>query len=265
MKESKIHRRANFSGVKFEKLADFSECCFYKINFINIKLNDANFLHLSSLLNGHKDLLDKDNFENRESIRLIKAHFEKQNNIRESNKYFTIEQEKYLEDLDLNNSLEPNKNHTRFVLYLNKYISYFSTDWIRPLLVIFIFGFIASFFYNLIPLPEKTNIVLFSNNSNILWWSTGGFLFSILFYIIYLSKEWWLFIMLILVYIILLISIPETRSLTNDISKLINPLNIFKSKDYFEHIAPYGMFVKLIMVTLIYQFIVAFRQNTRRK
>ncbi|OYY30669.1 MAG: hypothetical protein B7Y63_05235, partial [Sulfurovum sp. 35-42-20] len=56
----------------------------------------------------------------------------------------------------------------------------------------------------------------------------------------------------------------EARDISNDISKLINPLNIFKSEDYFEHIAPYSLFVKAIVATLIYQFIVAFRQNTRR-
>jgi len=136
----------------------------------------------------------------------------------------------------------------------------------------FIFGFLATFIYNLFPIPTNDDIkILFytkdglPTTKDILFWSAGGFVYGILAYLFYYFKEWILFSLLVLSYICMLIFIPDIRYISNDISKLINPLNIFKAKDYFEHIAPYGMFVKLIMSVLIYQFIMAFRQNTRRK
>jgi uncharacterized protein YjbI with pentapeptide repeats len=261
IKEAKIHKKANFWGAKFEKLADFSECSFHKINFINIKLNDANFLHLSSLVNDVKVLLNKDNFENRESARLIKAHFEKQNNITEANKYFQIEQDLYIDELKDKESIEPNKLATKFVLYLNKFVSNFGTDWIRPLLVMFIFGFFASFFY----IVFSSTPTILNTSKDILFWTGGGFAVSIVIYLLYHYKEWKFLTFTVISYIGLLYFSQDFRLISNDISKLVNPLNIFKSKDYFEYIAPYGMIVKLIMSTLIYQFIMAFRQNTRRK
>ena len=57
----------------------------------------------------------------------------------------------------------------------------------------------------------------------------------------------------------------NSTHMVNDIALIMNPLNMFKSKDYFEHIAPFGMFVKLVISVLLYQFIMAFRNNTRRK
>lgn len=136
----------------------------------------------------------------------------------------------------------------------------------------FIFGFLAAFIYNLFPIPTNDDIKILFHTKNglptakdILFWCAGGFVYGILAYLFYYFKTWILFGLLVLSYICMLIFIPDIRSISNDISKLINPLNIFKAKDYFEHIAPYGMFVKLIMSVLIYQFIMAFRQNTRRK
>ena len=235
--------------------------------YVGINLENSHFIHAKflNLQNKQGKNLYKENFSNKESARIIKDHFEKQNNITEANKYFALEQNKYLEELK--ESIYENNYKDFLVVWLNKYVSYFGTDWIRPLLVIFIFGFLASLLYNLpIFLPkDPKDMKLFTEFKNIIPWTWAGLWYSIMIYIFYHYKKWLCLFSSIIIYVILLIFIPELRAFTNDMSKLINPLNIFKSKDYFEHIAPYGMFVKLIMATLIYQFIMAFRQNTRRK
>jgi len=249
----------NFSNATFEEI-DATNMSFNKLNIQNIKFNQSKFLGLSGYENDQKVTIRKKHFENKESSRLIKAHFEKENNIIEANKYFQIEQELYIEQLKKEEPTDKNKWKNLFVLYLNKYVSNFGTDWIRPLLVMFIFGYLASLCFAF--LQHSTEGINFTNSKLLLF---GAFLYSLLVYYFYHKKLWVAFTASILVFISLLMGDTHLREISNDISKLINPLNIFKSKDYFEHIAPYGMFVKLIMATLIYQFIIAFRQNTRRK
>ena len=68
------------------------------------------------------------------------------------------------------------------------------------------------------------------------------------------------------------------QNTNNKVITLLNPLNVFnqdliyitkdkvyKNINYFESIALYGVIVKAITITLIYQFIISFRNSTRRK
>lgn len=251
---------ADFRAVNTTKLINFSDISFLTIDIEDSDFSRTSYLRMHTKKNDKSLPLSVANFRNKESARLIKAHFEKQNNIAESNKYFKIEQELYLKELKKSNYIE-HQTATKFVLYLNKFISDFGTDWIRTLFVMFSFGFITSFFY--LFLLEKPTLL--SNTNNTLLWLGIGLSTSIVLYSSYHRKLWWVLGITFTSYIILIFMIPDLRLISNDISKLVNPLNIFKTKDYFEDIAPYGMFVKLIMATLIYQFIIAFRQNTRRK
>lgn len=253
--------------TKFKEL-HFMDLTFSKLNLESIIFENATFLNLhgsqKSQKGTHKLIeLNKNNFSNKESARILRDYFESKRDITESNTYFPIEQELYIEELK-SSVLIPHRNKTLAVLYLSKYISYFGMDYIRPLLVMFIFGFFSTFIYNLpFILPEK--ILLFeTTQNNVLLYSFGGMLLSSAIYWYYHTKDKFIYILLG-VYLFFLIILPEFRSINNDMVKLVNPLNIFKSTDYFEHIAPYGLFVKAIVATLIYQFIVAFRQNTRRK
>ena len=52
-----------------------------------------------------------------------------------------------------------------------------------------------------------------------------------------------------------------------DFNRAINELDKIKTIDinYFEKIALYGVIIKGIAVTLIYQFIISFRNSTRKK
>ena len=289
---------AHFENTICKETINFSKIKFSSIKFFNSEFKNSHFLGIANIntretlkhykkipniyfdveyyknkekvfkaINKDVTLPNKMNFTDKETARIIKSNFEKQNNITEANKYFRIEQELYLYELKYKKSFEENRVSIKTILYLNKFVSNFGTDWIRPIFVMFSFGFLASFLY-----------ILFSNNptlfifeqypittKDILLWTGGGFFISIVIYLLYYYKKWWLLILFLSGYIGILIFNQDLRLITNDISKLINPLNIFKGKEYFEDIAPYGMFVKLIMATLIYQFIMAFRQNTRRK
>ena len=249
----------SLANIHVNKLFEFWNNKISKVDFLGSTL--GNIVFENNLNIEDNSSLNQNNFENKESASLIKTHFDKQNNITEANKYFVIEQELYLQKLNNRTSLEPNKSSTKFVLYLNKYVSNFGTDWIRPFLVIFIFGYLSSLGYGF--LQEGSENINFTNSKLLLF---SAFLYSLLIYYFYHKKLWVALIASILVFFSLLMGDIHLRELSNNISKLINPLNIFKPKaNYFASIAMYGMLVKLGMSVLIYQFIMAFRQNTRRK
>lgn len=235
-----------------------------KIDLKRTFIKEANFLAIhgtkKTLDKPLKIPLDKTHVANKESARILKVVFENQHNIPESNKYFKIEQDLYLDEL-IKSKTEPNKFSNLAVLYLNKYVSYFGTDWIRPLLVMFIFGFLASLGYGFI---ENHNLNISFSNSKLLLFL--ALLYSLLVYYFYHKQLFVAFVASIIVFYSILFDNTYLYEMYNNITKLINPFNIFKPQaNYFKDIAMYGMLVKLIMATLIYQFIMAFRQNTRRK
>ncbi len=254
-------KKVSFRGCESQNIFHFTHIAFYKIDFIGSYFNNSDMLNLKAVEYSNLVALNKAHFENKESARIIKAQFEKQNNVSEANKYFKIEQELYLQELQDKESLEPNKENTEFVLYLSKYVSDFGIDWVRPILVMFIFGYLASLGYGLF--QNGTESINFTNSKLLL---LGAFLYSLSVYYFYHKKLWVALIASIIIFNSLLLGDSHLRDISNDISKLINPLNIFKAKvNYFENIAIYGMLVKLGMSVFIYQFIMAFRQNTRRK
>lgn len=256
------YKELDFTYSRSEDFIDFSNSNINNIDLEHTRFNSAGFLNLNGL-NVHKEIsvLNKSNFANKESARLIKAHFEKENNITEANKYFQIEQDLYIEQLKTEKTADNNKWKNLFVLYLNKYVSYFGTDWVRPLLVIFSFGYLSSLVYGF--LQMGTEDINFINSKPLL---LGGFVYSIFVYYLYHKKLMVGLIASIVVFFSILMDNPNLIEMSNDISKLINPLNIFKPKaNYFVNITMYGMLVKFGMSVLIYQFIMAFRQNTRRK
>jgi len=251
---------ADFSTSVCKDFIDFSEVSLGELNLENTRYNKSSFLGLhGSNSDIHADPISKENLKNKESARIIKANFESLKNNNEANKFFAIEQELYIDELK--KGFPPSKHALKnlFVLYLNKYVSFFGTDWMRALLSIFIFGFVASLGYDLL-INEHD---LFVTLHHTLYLSIG-LVYSIIFYISYNLKSLYFFIFLVGIYSVTLIISSEIRLISNDMSKLINPLSIFKGQDYFIDIAPYGIFVKVVTAALIYQFIVAFRSQTKR-
>ncbi len=253
-----------FVFAVFLKRFNMGNASFSKIHLEGMDFSQANLLGLKGL---HKQEISEDNFVNKESARLIKSHFETEKNIIESNKYFRLEQELYLDELKDQESMHTNKLITKVVLYLNKFVSDFGTDWVRPLIVMIIFSFFVSFVYNLFDIPKDINIFLNISQSDRLLYSLGGFLLFFGLYLVYHFKKNILIMCCLSLVLITgwILYISNSTKMVNDIALIMNPLNMFKSKDYFEHIAPFGMFAKLVISVLLYQFIMAFRNNTRRK
>lgn len=239
---------ANFRGVSFDEWVSFNNITVYKtldftysrtndfIDFSDSKINNIDlehsrfdsigFLHIKGLDKNKNEIpLTKKHFANKESARLIKAHFEKQGNITEANKYFVIEQEKYIEELkDKANVTEADKMIKRVPLYLNKYISNFGTDWVRATAVLFVFAVLSNLIY-------------------------GSFNDKLVFIFPLDSSNW----------------VENIKDYLNTLVKMINPLNAFKAKDnIFKGYEAFGAIVRIISAAIIYQIIIAFRQFTRR-
>jgi uncharacterized protein YjbI with pentapeptide repeats len=271
-----FEKKASFYRARFYDYSSFKDATFYdevdfentvskdifffhnvklgKISLIGSHLENANFLRLKDK---DKKVLQKDNFQNKDSVRLIKAQYEKENNTTEVNWSFPLEQEFYLDLLKKEKSYYANKNINKISLLIYKYVSNYGTDWVRVLIVLFGFGFLASFGYSFL---EKCQY--FESHR---MWFVIGIVFSILLYWLYLNIEV-LFISFIIYYILFFLISSDLRVLENSIATLINPLNIFKqNKEYFENIVIYGIFVKAVVSTLIYQFVVSFRNSTKRK
>ena len=272
-KQSNFQDTVTFENSRCKEFFDMSDTSFFYLNLDNAFFSKTSYLRIHGWDNEvYEDIglepISSKHIATKETARIIKVHFEQKKNSSEANTFFAIEMDKNrdeLEDYADNPFFSFFTNQDYFVLTVNKYISDFGTNWIRPLLVMFMFGFLSAFVYALIEIPkdmDSSNILL--QSKDVLFLTFTGFIFSLLGYLLHIFREIILFIIVIILSIIILFLSPELRSINNDISKLINPLNIFKGKDYFDHIAPYGMLVKLIMSVLIYQFIMAFRQKMRR-
>lgn len=124
-------------------------------------LDKSSFPHASYLrLAGwdkdiHEDIarerLTEKHIQSKETARIIKAHFDKQNNITESNIYYPIEMEKYRKEIlyeDINPFMNFFLNKNYFVTTISKYVSNFGTDWIRVLLWIIIFSITILIFHD---------------------------------------------------------------------------------------------------------------------
>jgi hypothetical protein len=196
------------------------------MSLIGFKADNAIFIDIKGLdENDNEVVINKNNFTNKESARLIKKKKKKQGNITEANKYFVIEQEKYIEELRSKENITEGGKWTKLIpLYANKCISNFGTDWARAVLFLFIFAVL----------------------SNLIYGSFNDKLVSV--FSLDLSK--W---------------IEITKDYLNTLTKMVNPLNAFKAKDnIFENYEFFGAIVRVTSAVIIYQIIVAFRQFTRR-
>ena len=205
--------KALFRGAVCKDLIQFSGAQISSLDLETSRFDDASYLHLHGVgqQGGKPTLLSGRHFPNKESARHIKAHFEKQNNITEANKYFVIEQSLYLDEL-ISEDWWSHKGRI-FTLALHKLISNSGTSWIKVLLWILLFSLLVLVLHDGFPYDKET-----------------------------------------------LLNIP------NRAVDLINPMNIFKrGYTLYEGQAFWGMVVRVIAMYLIYQFMMAFRQDTRRK
>lgn len=235
---SEFSKQILFKYVRFNSLALFNETKIYNLHFeSSFFQKESNFLNMDV------------NVETRETARIIKDSFEKQNNIIEANKFYALEMKKREEELN-----QEGWSEDKFIFMLHRITSEHSQNWFLSLRWILIFSFIYAL-YN--------QVVLTTNYWGVL---VGLLLISplIINFSIDFSKksprEKCLNYINIFLYflLVLILSLKEFNSqplidVINPLSKPINDVTL-------------DMFIfKVIIAYLIYQFIVSVRQNTRRK
>ena len=275
--ESKFYKYVTFENTSSLQIFNFYKVSIKKIDLIGSHFQKPIFLALTDI---DEYILKKDNFENKETVRILKDIFEKENNFSEANIYYPIEQEFLIDLLKDNKTSFPNKKLNLLSLYIHKYVSNFGTDWFRVLLVMIIFGILVGIIYNFFPILNAYPCL---NNENF-------YLLILLFFSILLYYAYYTFkhnnikyvflsysIVFLFIFLIKIKNLTSLKDISNYIIQLINPLNLFnadfyyyccgyyKHVNYFEEFALVGVIVKAVTIALIYQFIIAFRNYTRRK
>lgn len=280
-KES-CYEKVDFENATFEKLADFYRTKFYKVNFERAYFKeiavfsetefycDVNFKYTKffgksifrdTVITGKLDLKnsifkDEANFldiklskvESRETARIIKDSFEKQNNIIEANKFYALEMEKREKELDFK------KDFFEWLVFkIHRLSSNHSQDWLLALFWIISFTFLSVFI-------EK----IFNSSSGLVDKYILSFIISvgitfINFHIANTKKTYYL-ISIFIYYCIY--SILTQDWILKCFSNKLNPFSIMTAN---EELTFSGLIYKIIIAYLIYQFIVSIRQNTRRK
>lgn len=273
--KTEFRTNATFQNSLFDKLFDLQNIKITTLDLVNARFDNTNLLGISAYdeVYSNGKPLTKGNFANKETARLIKGHLDSHNNITESNKYFALEQELYLDELKDPNSTEPNRWQTIITLTLNKYVSNFGTDWLRSLAVLIIFGYIVMIGYmgldtfGYLENDKEKNIKHFAIN---IYWSYSllmiigwGFIYNYTF-----TKNKFMAIagLVLIGWILFIANIYnlEPRAFTNYIVQITNPIGAFKDVELYKGIEFYATIVRITIAVMIYQLIVAFRNNTRR-
>ncbi len=256
----KVHFLENtkFEYCTFEENVFFNDARIYKSIDIRhaIFKKEVTFL---DIVNQDDKNLTSSNIANRETVRIIKHSFEKQDNIIEANKFYALEMQKREEELNDIKSMDYNF-WERLVFKIHGISSNHSQDWKLALFWIIIFGFFSGVidFYSINHngnLPHITITGLF-----------GLVVFLPILYWIYNQVRYFKKLILPMLFIVLTYSAYAT--LTHDYcldifyTKTINPFSIMKSEDPINIVQ---LIFKAIFAYLIYQFIISIRQNTRRK
>lgn len=261
LNDSTFENTLNLNKIHFKKSLNASNMSFNIINLDGTLIETPFLLGLSGYEKEQKVPLNKNHFANKESARIIKAHFEKAGNITEANKYFVIEQEKYIDDLWSDEKYEDKRITKLIPLYLNKWVSNFGTNWVRSILFLLLFGIAFQSIFNYIKCESNAT---FDMGLMLAFIGT-----SLSYHLTYIKtrlkmKNEILVVLALFLYLLILYLLIGINNL-NDIVKLLNPINAFKDKDdIFQGYETFGAFVRIVSATIIYQIIVSFRQFTRR-
>ncbi|MFY9071660.1 hypothetical protein [Aliarcobacter butzleri] len=198
----------------------------------------------------------KCNVANRETARIIKDSFEKQNNIIEANKYYALEM-KARED-ELERDIREGKNFFEWLVFkIHGLSSNHSQDWTLALFWIIN----LTFFYSYLNIQPNDKILVF----------------KIIFSCIAISviacmtikipeenkeRRWLTTIPTTIVCYGFYGYLVETDWQLSEFSKNLNPFSIMRGD---EPITLGTLIFKIIIAYLIYQLIISIRQNTRRK
>jgi len=250
--ESTFNKPVDFKYTTFGKLAQFKNAIFEKkLNLEDtIIKEEANFLGIKQKDNKN---LQAENIANRETARVIKNSFEKQNNIIEANKFYALEMEKRKEELNDNKENWVDK----LIFNIHGLSSNHSQSPLKALFWILIIAFISA------------TVDFFSMAQNGIFIHCKSYLLlgltmfvPILFYIAHMIKDNFFTFSVLALFLMG----SSYYLITKDVhfyllAKTLNPFKAISSED----INICQLFLKIILGYLYYQFIISIRQNTRRK
>ncbi|MDN5053783.1 pentapeptide repeat-containing protein [Aliarcobacter butzleri] len=239
---SKFSDDVDLKHTTFEKIVNFRESNFKKeLNLEDtIFKSNVNFLELKAKM------------KNRETARIIKDSFEKQNNIIESNKFYALEMKE--REKELEEDIREGKNFFEWLVFkIHGLSSNHSQDWLLALFWIISFTLLSvtieKIFSSHIGLSDKcvVSFLIFS---------------MIVISNIYLanSKKVYYLIFIAIYFFIYLIFTEDFY--LKCFSKTLNPFSLMQANDPINGIE---LLYKIIIAYLIYQLIISIRQNTRRK
>lgn len=225
--DSEFHQEFTFIHTRFEGLALFNQVKADILLFDNSYFSvESNFLDIKAKM------------ADRETARIIKNSFEKENNIIEANKFYALEMEKKEEELIKNWF---SKDFFELIIFkLHRLSSNYSQDYILPLFWIFN----ISIFYLMYTSTLHHHQALMTIQ------------IVVVFLFLFIHK------INILLFLTTLVFYSLSYIEIDSISDKINPFSIMTSNDTLT----FGLLLfKTTIAYLIYQFIVSVRQNTRRK
>ncbi|MEV9499167.1 pentapeptide repeat-containing protein [Aliarcobacter butzleri] len=240
--KSTFKNELTFQNLRFDDLALFNNCQIENLFFRNTFFRkESNFLDMTLLKVG-----------SRETARIIKDSFEKQNNIIEANKFYALEMKE--REGELERDIREGKNFFEWLVFkIHGLSSNHSQDWLLALFWIISFTLLSvtieKIFSSHIGLSDKcvVSFLIFS---------------MIVISNIYLanSKKVYYLIFIAIYFFIYLIFTEDFY--LKCFSKTLNPFSLMQANDPINGIE---LLYKIIIAYLIYQLIISIRQNTRRK
>ncbi len=240
--KSTVETDFTFSQVRFNDMALFNNTIIGNLFFQNTFFRkESNFLDIKL-----------SNVGSRETARIIKDSFEKENNIIEANKFYALEMK------EREKELSPKKDFFEWLVFkIHGLSSNHSQDWTLALFWIIN----LTFFYSYLNTQPNDKILVFK------------IIFSFIAILIIAcmtikipeenkEKRWLTTIPTTIVCYVFYGYLVETDWELSEFSKNLNPFSIMRGD---EPITLGTLIFKIIIAYLIYQLIISIRQNTRRK
>jgi uncharacterized protein YjbI with pentapeptide repeats len=243
-----FNEKSSFKETTFENKTDFSYTTFNKICSFRKSVFTKELDLTDTVLNDNVNFLDIEiNELNRETARIIKNSFEKQNNIIAANEFYALEMKERERELNfLNNPFE------WLVFKFHKISSDHSQDWLLSLFwiinIAFLFGYINLENILIIHKLDKTFLLLMLgipiSYLSIKYRAVASIPITIFIYYLYSKSE-------------LIVD-----SNLDCFAKNLNPFSLMNGNDPIT----FGTLIfKIVIAYLLYQLIISIRQNTRRK
>ena len=248
-----------FIGCDFEKT---NRILLKNISLQNVKFDNINWGEINP---NHIDA-------NRDVIRQLKHSNDQQSNYIQANKFYSLEMEKYGEEVSLFKDFQE-----WLVFMISKNLSNFSQDWVLPILW---FGFLSMFLFNIL-----TIFTVSSLDYGDLWFPIQMMFshfkwvfvlhFSFLFVCLFNSKDYYYFLLKRILgyanlaafigFIFVWLSFPESLISFEQFIMFANPLQFSLPKNYNLLYLVLMILHRLFTFVIGYHLVTALRFHTRRK